>query len=272
MNVSIVTYHTDIDELSRCLRSLDSPCVDTIYIVDNAADGVMRDFCAGIPSVEYLSSSNDGYGAGHNQAMLRSLEAGVDYHLVLNSDVEFEPCILEKAVSLMDSHDDIALVHPRLEYPDGRQQYTARLLPTPLDVFARRFLPGFLCRGRDRRYTLQFADRSEALNVPYVQGSFMLIRCQALRETGLFDTRFFMYPEDIDLTRRLHRRYKTLYWPGISAVHKHKAASYRNFRMLWIHIVNMVRYFNKWGWFADCERRRMNRTLLKYLSDRGYNP
>lgn len=232
----------------------------------------MRDFCAAIPSVVYLSSPNDGYGAGHNRAMRCSLDTGTDYHLVVNSDVEFEPRILEKAVRYMEMNDDVALVHPRMEYPDGRQQYTARLLPTPIDVFARRFLPAFLFRKRDRRYTLRFVDREEAFNVPYVQGSFMLLRCSALQETGLFDTRYFMYPEDIDLTRRLHRKYKTLYWPEISAVHKHRAASYGDFRMLRIHIVNMIRYFNKWGWFADSERRRMNRRLLDYLSKRGYKP
>lgn len=93
----------------------------------------------------------------------------------------------------------------------------------------------------------------------------MLMRCAALRRVGLFDTRFFMYPEDIDLTRRLHRHYRTLYWPDIEAVHKHRASSYASFRMLWIHAHNMIRYFNKWGWFFDRERRRMNRRLVGSL-------
>lgn len=272
MNVSIVTYHTDFDELAACLRSLDSACVDNIYIVDNAADAAMRDFCAAFPSVVYIPSANHGYGAGHNQALRRSLAEGAVYHLVLNSDVEFSPAILEQALDFMNSRHDVALLHPKLEYPDGRRQYTARMLPTPFDVFARRFLPSFLFRKRDWRYTLGFVDSRESFNVPYVQGSFMLLRCSALAETGLFDTRFFMYPEDIDLTRRLHRNFKTLYWPRITAVHKHRASSYSNLRMLRIHIVNMIRYFNKWGWFVDPERRRMNRTMLKNLSERGYKP
>ena len=41
LNVSIVTYHTDTDELADCLRSLDSPLVDHIYVVDNAAHAAM---------------------------------------------------------------------------------------------------------------------------------------------------------------------------------------------------------------------------------------
>lgn len=272
MNVSIVTYHTDLDELALCLRSLDSDCVEKIWIIDNASDEGLRLFCLGKSKIVYIPSSNDGYGAGHNKAIALSIDNGSDYHLVLNSDIEFESEILRKAINFMDVHEDVALLHPCLTYPDGCPQYTARLLPTPLDVFARRFLPGFLFGKRNRRYTLQFVDRNKTIDVPYVQGSFMLLRCNALKEVGLFDTRFFMYPEDIDLTRRLHKRHKTLYWPEIRAVHKHKAASYRNARMLRIHIVNMIRYFNKWGWFFDRERRRINRELLQILSNQGYKP
>lgn len=272
MNVSIVTYRTDFGELDMCLRSLDSDCVEHIYIVDNASQDSMRDFCRKFPKIVYIPSANDGYGAGHNQALRLSLANDADYHLVLNSDVEFDPAILEKAVAFMDSRPDTALVHPRLVYPDGRRQFTARLLPTPLDVFARRFLPARLFSRRDRRYTLAFTGGQCTLDVPYVQGSFMLMRCSALKQTGLFDTRFFMYPEDIDLTRRLHASFRTLYWPEISAVHSHRAASRGNLRMLGVHIVNMIRYFNKWGWFVDRERRSMNRRLLDSLAAAGQKP
>ena len=50
---------------------------------------------------------------------------------------------------------DVAMVHPAVFYPDGRLQYTSRLLPRPIDVFARRFLPGCLVRGINRRYLLE---------------------------------------------------------------------------------------------------------------------
>jgi hypothetical protein len=35
--------------------------------------------------------------------------------------------------------------------------------------------------------------------------------------------------------------------------------------MLWIHVVNMCRYFNKWGWFYDPERKRMNQQALDQI-------
>ena len=144
-----------------------------------------------------------------------------------------------------------------------------RRLPIPTadcskDLIFRRFLPSKLVEKNDYRYLLKFADHDREMNVPYHQGSFMLFRTVALRQIGLFDERFFMYPEDIDITRRMHRCYRTMYYPRVSIVHDHRAASYKSGRMLRIHIVNMIRYFNKWGWVFDSERRRFNRRLLAY--------
>ena len=96
------------------------------------------------------------------------------------------------------------------------------------------------------------------MNVPYLTGCFMFLRLSALEQVGLFDERYFMYPEDIDLTRRLHTRFLTLYYPYATVIHDHERASYKNLKMLMIHIVNLCRYFNKWGWIFDAERDRFN--------------
>ena len=91
----------------------------------------------------------------------------------------------------------------------------------------------------------------------------MLLRTRAAVDAGLFDERYFMYPEDIDLTRTIHRNWLTLYYPQWTVVHRHERASYKSRRMLWIHIRNMCRYFNKWGWVCDAERRQFNRALTQ---------
>lgn len=264
LTVSIVTYHTDSDELRRCLASLTSPAIGRIIIIDNGAEPRIGAIAAREGSrVEYHASANVGYGAAHNRAIRRAMELGADYHLVLNSDVCFEPQVIDRLLDVLDRRPEVGQLQPRVVYPDGRLQYTVRLLPTPLDVFARRFLPGCLFRGRNDRYTLKVLDHSREMNPPSHQGSFMLLRMSSLHDVGLFDERYFMYPEDIDLTRRMHRRYTTLYYPAETIVHDHRAGSYHSLRLLWIHCVNMIRYFNKWGWFIDRERREVNRRLLR---------
>ena len=48
-------------------------------------------------------------------------------------------------------------------------------------------------------------------------------------------------------------------------IHAHAAASRSNAKMLKIHIINIIKYFNKWGWFFDSKRRRINKQVLKEL-------
>lgn len=257
VNVSIVTYHTPLDELRTVLAALDSPAVDTIYIVDNGRDAATECFCRDA-GVRYIPSDNRGYGAAHNIAMRLTLADGIPYHLVINSDLRFTSADLQAMLRRIEAEPAVGLLHPRIVGEDGADQFTVRRLPTPFDLILRRFLPRWLFAGRRRRYLMADVDHGSELSVAYVQGSFMLLRADVLREVGLFDERFFMYPEDIDLSRRIAARHRVLYFPGATVVHAHRAASYHSLRMAWIHATNMIRYFNKWGWLHDPDRRRLN--------------
>ncbi len=269
ISISIVTFKTDFEELKKCFESLTSSLVKTIYIVDNSNESYIADFCKSYSNVVYIGSDNVGYGAGHNKALRLAIEDNdIKYHLVLNSDVYFEPSVLDKIASFMDSDEQIAQVQPYVTFPNGDLQYTVRLLPTPSNLIFRRFMPKSLSEKMDKRYTLEFWAHKTTLNIAYHQGSFMFFRLSAFEKVGLFDERFFMYPEDIDITRRMHQHFKTLYWPEVSIVHAHRAASYKSKKMLKIHITNMIKYFNKWGWIFDSERKKVNEEILKEL---GYN-
>ena len=265
ITVSIVTYKQKLEELEKCLNSLKSPLISRIYIVDNSKMKEIADFCQQYSNVIYIASDNVGYGAGHNQAIHLVLKTDEKYHLVLNSDVYFESSIMNELAVYMDAHKDVAQVQPNVIYPNGTMQYTCRLLPTPINLIFRRFLPRWLVEKTDDRYLLKFNDHKTEMNVPYHQGSFMFFRTACFNMVGLFDERFFMYPEDIDITRRMHKYYKTMFWPGVTIVHAHRAASYKSKKMLIIHIKNMIKYFNKWGWVFDSERKQWNRNLLKEL-------
>ena len=269
ITVSIVTYNTDVEELKKCFGSLTSKMVKNIYIVDNSSQKYIEDFCKEYQNVIYIASENVGYGAAHNKAIrLVQNDKDVKYHLVLNSDVYFEPDVLDRIAKYMDNDEEIAQVQPYLTYPNGELQCTARLIPTPADLIFRRFLPDCIGASMDERYTLSFWDHKTPANIAYHQGSFQFFRVKCFEKVGLYDERFFMYPEDIDITRRMHKYYKTMYWPEVKVVHAHRAESYKSKKMLKIHMTNMIKYFNKWGWLFDSERTRWNKQLLKEL---GYN-
>ncbi|MDE6265755.1 MAG: glycosyltransferase family 2 protein [Muribaculaceae bacterium] len=267
ITVSLVTYHTPDAELKQCLESLRSPLVSRIYVVDNSASAVTERFCKQYPAVEYIANENTGYGSAHNIAMRKALQTNEPYHLILNTDVYFNPEILAELTRYLDNNPDVGQLQPRMNYPDGSLQHTVRMLPSPIDVFARRFLPSKIVKRRTNRYILTDLDHTVIQNIPFHQGSFMLIRSSVLKEVGMFDERFFLYTEDIDLTRRIHSRYRTIYYPFVSAVHNHRQESYKNFRLMLVHSRNMIRYFNKWGWIRDPQRNKWNAMLDQLIRE-----
>ena len=76
-----------------------------------------------------------------------------------------------------------------------------------------------------------------------------------------------MYLEDFDLIRRLHRVGKTIFYPYVTIIHDHARDSYTSKKMLKLHIISAIKYFNKYGWFFDKERRKMNAQILKEIAD-----
>ena len=99
----------------------------------------------------------------------------------------------------------------------------------------------------------------------------MFMRLSILQENNIFfDDGYFMYCEDFDLIRRLHRVAKTLFFPGVTIVHDHAKESYKNRNMLIAHIQSAIRYFNKFGWIFDHERRVMNKGFLGELGNVPY--
>ena len=262
---SIVTYKTRKHDLDRVVASALSDNIDRLYIIDHSPDPLIKELLPADSRIEYVQRPNLGYGAGHNFAICKAMEAGARYHAVLNPDIYWKGKVVEPLASYMNEHPDVGQMVPKVLYPDGRLQYVCKLIPTPLDLIANRFLPSWLVGKRVARFRLEKSGYNRIMNVPYMHGCFFMLRIDALRDVGLFDERFFMYPEDIDLTRRIHEKWKSLYYPSLFIYHAHAAESRKSMKMLRIHVSNMIKYFNKWGWFFDSKRRYYNRRLLNFL-------
>jgi GT2 family glycosyltransferase len=261
VNASIVLYKSNFEEIEKLVQSLRKvELIDTIYLIDNSPT-LSTDYNQ-LAAIYIFNNKNMGYGAAHNIAMRKSIEQNTEYHLVINPDIIIEPEIISKIAAFMNNNTIIGHLMPKIFYPDGQIQYLCKLIPTPFDLIFRRFLPAKCTEKRTHTFEMRASGYNKIMNVPYLSGCFMFLRVKALKEVGLFDERFFMYPEDIDLTRRIHSKYQTVFYPEVSVIHNHAQDSYKNYRMLWIHISNMVKYFNKWGWIFDSERRKVNNEYM----------
>lgn len=264
LNVSIVLYNHSLLEIAPLVEILrKSVTVSDIFLIDNSS---IEQVTLKLLDATYIfNGKNIGYGAAHNIAIHQTIEQGIPYHLVINPDISFNPDILLKIEEFMNINSDIGLLMPKILYPNGEIQYLCKLIPTPFDLIFRRFLPKSWTQKRMDKFELRSSGYNRMLEVPYLSGCFMFLKADAIRQVGMFDEQFFMYPEDIDLTRRIHERYKTVFYPCIEVIHDHAQSSYLSLRMLIIHIINMIKYFNKWGWIFDKERRRVNLETLKQL-------
>ncbi len=266
MTVSLVTYRPTLSSIRPIVEAvMRSSCVERFYVIDNSGAGPLGDeLAAEFPTVEYIPSSNRGFGFAHNLAIRKAMARGAAVHAVVNPDIDFAPGTLEALEAHVMATPALGLVMPKTVYPDGEMQYNAKLLPTPLDSFGRRFLPKSWTAGRNARYELRQVDHEVPFDCGYLCGCFLVFRLACLKEVGLFDERFFMYPEDIDISRRVYAspNWRAQYWPRASVIHAHEKASYKSGRMLRIHIWNMIKYYCKWGWFLDGGRRRINREVL----------
>lgn len=265
ISVSICTFHTSTLELDRCIDSLTAPEVSRIVIADNGSEDRLRLYAAS-RGVEYIALPNRGFGAANNAVLLNSTEP---FHLVLNADVHFNPEVLTELIGVMQRNPDVVQLQPRVLLADGTPQFASRRLPSPFILFGRRFLPNSIYAKANDHYLLKDCDLTSPLRVPYQTGCFLLLRVDTARKIGGFDERFFLYPEDIDLSRRMWREGTVLYYPHASITHSHAAASYSSGRMMRIHITNMIRYFAKWALKGHIfERTHINRQVTPLTINR----
>jgi len=262
---SIVTYNNSIDDLEKVISSfLKTSLNSKLYISDNSLSSEVEKLCSD-PRVEYIKNErNLGFGRGHNIAIKKAINDGSIYHVILNPDIFFEDDVIEKLRKFMDKSREIGLVMPKVFYPNGEVQYLCKLLPDPLNLFGRRFLPKWKwLQKKDEKYEMRFTGYDKIIDCPYLSGCFMFIRTEIFKEIGMFDEKIFMYLEDTDLTRRIHRKYRTVMYPEVHIYHTWAKGSYRNIKLTLYNIRSAIYYFNKYGWIFDRERKKTNKNLLE---------
>ena len=164
----------------------------------------------------------------------------------------------------MEQHPEIGQIGPKIKDPDGKVNYSCRLLPTPFNLIFRRFLPfKKMIAKMDYEYEMRKYDYNHIMEVPIVSGCFIFVPFKVFEEVGKFDERYFMYMEDYDLCRRIGEKFKVIYYPEAEIIHEHGKASYKSRKMMIIHSQSAIKYFNKWGWFFDKERHKKRKNFLK---------
>lgn len=226
------------------------------FLVDNSAgDGTGSMVRDRFPWVKVIDApKNLGFGAGNNLALR---QARGQYVMLVNPDLTIFPGEIEKLVEFMDKHPDVGMAGPALYNPDGSRQESCYRFPTVMMPFYRRTILGRMAAGK--RYLHHYFMRDilsldKPFEVDAMMGSAIMIRRKALEEIGMFDEKYFMYMEELDICRRSWvYNWRVVHLPSAKLVHYHQRESAIDWPWHLIthkparaHILSAVYYFWKY--------------------------
>ena len=197
--------------LASLASDAQGPLAVEVVVLDNASDdGSVEAVRERFPWARVIAQPfRAGFGANHDRVIR---ETSGRYVYVLSHDATVEPGSLARMVAYMDSHPEVAVLAPRIAYPDGRAQASAWRFPSP----------GVAALGTltlARVGVVQSTGR-EPCRVDWAMGAALLLRRRALEEVGLFGEGFYMYSEETDLCRRLAAAgWETHFFPLTTVLH-----------------------------------------------------
>lgn len=249
VSACIVSYggYEEVVKAARSLLAHTQKTELTLYLVDNASpDGTGEKLAAthfGKRAQVVRLARNVGFGSGHN-TVLAQLDSR--YHAVVNPDVELDTDAISQLCAWLDAHPQAVMATPRLLFPDGREQYTAKRFPTAAAILSRQIPLPFL-KNVERRYLMLDEDLEKVQEVGFCSGSFFVIRTEVFRAMGGFDESYFMYVEDADITRKALAYGKAYYVPQVSVYHAWHRDANKKWKNFWMQVRSMCHYWHKWG-------------------------
>jgi hypothetical protein len=226
LDIVIVSSTGAREVLRACLRSLREHPLTIgemrTHLVDNAStDGTPEMVREEFPEVVlHALDWNSGFCVANN-IVLRETKA--DFVLVLNPDTEVYEGVLDHMVRLMQGRPDIGMSTCRLAQPDGTLDHASkRSFPTPLGALAH--FVGVGRRSDAPKWLAQYRapdlGEYDSGEVDAVNGAFMLVRQEALRDVGLLDEGYWLYMDDLDWCFRFHQKgWKVWYEGSVTTMH-----------------------------------------------------
>lgn len=243
----IVSYHTAglVAALVASIRRWVVRHESEILICDNSGDpaeGAMLRAVAGGNVRVFIQPDNPGFVRGTN---LLASHARFGLLVLLNPDTLLEDGSLDDLLEYVAGHPRVGAAGPRLVNKDGSSQVAHYRFPSLHAVAREHFV---LTRTNPHAY-----EHTPETPVPcdVVKGACMVLRRDVLGGGPIFDERYVMYSEEVDLCRRLHGQgLEVVFFPGARLLHYGEQSSRRadtNAYALWHYHRSRLLYFSLHG-------------------------
>jgi GT2 family glycosyltransferase len=245
----IIVNHQTAGEVRNLLNSLEKFAPSLTYevlVVNTVPEGAFaRRESDSLVQVLQMDS-NRGFGSAVNRGILA---ATGKYLMFMNADLLFTDDCLPRLVAEMNNIPEIGILAPQLVLPDGSLQYNARTFYTFFTVLCRRTPLGRFFSDRVKRHLMMDKDHNESFSADWVMGAAAVARRELLAEGKLFDERYFLYFEDVDLCLRTWiAGYFVEYFPQAKLIHAHRRESAARpwSRQGRAHLASWWKFWRKW--------------------------
>lgn len=248
----VIVYYDDYDKMLKCLKSIEtySPVNSEVIIVNNSPNQLPF----AVSGRKYLvigDGINYGYAKANNIGM--SWAKG-EYILLLNPDAELTDQFIEKSIALLKKSSNIAAVGPKLVDDYDNTQQSAFRFPTLKDYLVN----DILLLNKDKSFS-SFLDKSECISsednifgCDWLSGAAVMARRKVLEDVKGFDTRYFLYFEDVDMFKKIRdRRWEVVYSPSYTVKHYDKdekgiySEKFNNAKRVVAYDFSVLQYWHK---------------------------
>lgn len=224
LNIIVVNWNAG-ETLYKCLQLVFSSTLEKsryhVFVVDNNSSDNSIDLISGLSSNLTVISNklNVGFGRACN-IVLENYPS--EFVLLLNPDVFLRKESLYESLVFMENNTDIdALgvknydINGKVATSCARFPSTCRLVNDILGlskIAPKLFKPGTIMTDWDHL---------DSRDVDHVIGAYMMARYSILKEVEFFDKDYFLYLEDLDLTKKIKKAGGRIYYNSeISIIHE----------------------------------------------------
>jgi GT2 family glycosyltransferase len=252
-NVSIIIIsHNHENYLVDCIDSIYQKTEDIsfeIILIDNLSKGI----CASLIKNKYNNvilienSEVKGFSENNNVGIIKSMG---EYVLILNPDTILKNNAIKILYNFMLKTSMVGVAGPKIFFPNDTLQFSSRKFPSFISFIKRRTpIRGFFEENKRDAYHLM-ADwhHNSTCTVDWLLGACLMVKRKRIISIGMFDEKYKLYCEDIDLCFSFNQiGYNNYYVNEAEIYHYHQQESDKKFfsKRTWTHYKSMFHFFKK---------------------------
>jgi GT2 family glycosyltransferase len=171
------------------------------------------------------NETNLGFTGGNNVGIKYALKNNADYILVLNNDTLVDESLLNEFLKVFKAYPKAGAISPKIYFAKGFEFHKKKYKKSDLGKVvwaAGGEIDWENVYGTNRGVNeVDKGQYDKPEEVDFASGACVFYRAIALRKVGMFDEKYFMYLEDVDLSMRMKiKSWRVLYAPKAIIWHK----------------------------------------------------